>query len=138
MEKQFSITYKHVGDKLIKKTYNVFKGVCPYCGDDGVKLLNEVVKTNKGESVQRFICPKCRHTGAGNKFGLSREPVKPISEEIIEGIGTCPSCGSVNRSFANGSDYWHIKNSDEVSVYKYLRCRECGYRARYIKFGVKE
>jgi predicted RNA-binding Zn-ribbon protein involved in translation (DUF1610 family) len=134
------ISFKHVGDKLIKKTYSGYMGVCPKCGDGGVKSPRETTKRirNDREIVQRFTCNNCHFTGTGDKFGLSRNPVKPISIETISGVGTCPKCNAENTAFSDGGHKYYAFTKDEVVEYKYLKCHECGYRARYTKFGVEE
>jgi RNase P subunit RPR2 len=134
------IQFKHEDGKLIKTTYKGYIGICPKCGDEGVKSPRETTTRirNDREVVQRFTCHSCNFSGTGDKFGLSREPVTPISIEVIEGVGTCPKCNAENVAFPNGSHKYYSFTKDEIVTYKYLKCYECGYRARVTMFRVKE
>lgn len=138
MENHSPIRYKHVGDKLIKITYKNYIGVCPKCGDGGYKSPRETTKRLNGEIVQRYTCIACMYSGTGDKFGLPRAKAIPISVETIEGIGTCPRCNVKNVSFPDGSHKYYAFTTDKIVTYKYLKCRECGFRGRYNKFGVEE
>lgn len=135
-----SIRYKHEDGKLFKIHYPVFKGMCPKCGDDGVKTSREITfpRIRNGEKVQRFSCNACDYSGTGDKFGLSREPITPLKVEIIEGTGVCPVCGAEHVSFPNGSQRYYAFTFGKCVDYTYLKCRECGYRGTIEKFGVEE
>jgi len=134
------VRYKHEGDKLLKITYNPYIGVCPKCGDGGLKSPREVThpRIMIGEEVQRFSCNACDYSGTGDKFGLSREPITPLKVEIIEGTGVCPACGAEHVSFPNGSQRYYAFTFGKYVDYTYLKCRECEYRGTIEKFGVEE
>ena len=132
------VRYKHEGDKLLKITYKPYMGVCPKCGDAGLKSPRETAKRLNGEIVQRYTCNECKYSGTGDKFGLPREKVKPISIEVIEGVGTCPRCNAQNVGFPDGSQRHYAFTFGRIVVYKQMKCRECGYKGRYKLFGVKE
>lgn len=130
------VRYKHEDGKLIKTFYDEYKGVCPKCGDGDIKSPREVTKLLNGEMVQRFTCNACDFTGTGDKFDLPRTPVIPKRIEVVEGVGKCPRCGKENVSFPNGSHRHYSTSFRKLIIYKYLKCRDCGYRGRIEKFGV--
>ena len=130
------IKYKYDGNKLVITTYNPHVGVCPKCGDEGYKSPRESVKRLNGEIVQRYTCNGCNYSGAGDKFGLSRELTKPLKVEIIEGIGVCPSCKSENVAFPSGSQSHYSSTHEKFVIYKQMKCRSCGYKGRDKMFGV--
>jgi C4-type Zn-finger protein len=132
------VRYKHEGDKLLKITYKPYIGICPKCGDGGLKSPRETTKRLDGEIVQRYTCNACKYSGTGDKFDLPRAKAIPLSVETIEGIGTCPRCNAQNVSFPDGSQSHYASTIDKVVVYKQMKCRECGYKGRYKMFGVKE